>query len=124
MLTRYVHRHGETFAVYLARFSDNHPDGLILITVSVGRWGDGTGPGDRRAIVLKMRANGNRNEVMVADAADSPWKQEIFGRVLDRKEALADPVLPEVFHLTDRIVLEDAPIRKYLDTCRTLKRPT
>jgi hypothetical protein len=39
----------------------------------------------------------------------------ILGRVLSREEALAHPRIKEVFHITDHIFAEDAPVKKYLE---------
>ena len=53
---------------------------------------------------------------MVTDAAQCLWRDAKFiGRVLDREEALADPWVKDAFHVTDHIVLEDKPVKEYLD---------
>jgi hypothetical protein len=54
--------------------------------------------------------------VEVLDAAQSPWfEAKIIGRTLNRAEALKHPLLPEVFHITDHMVVEDKPLKAYLD---------
>jgi hypothetical protein len=35
--------------------------------------------------------------------------------MLDREAALAHPLIDEVFHITDHAVLEDLPLKAYLD---------
>jgi hypothetical protein len=53
---------------------------------------------------------------MCVDADQSPWQDaEILGRMLDREEALRHPWIKEVFHITDHMVLEDVPLKSFLD---------
>jgi len=53
---------------------------------------------------------------MVTDAQSSPWREsQVLGRMLDRSEALKHPLLADVFHITDHIVNEDAPLKAHLD---------
>jgi hypothetical protein len=48
----------------------------------------------------------------VIDASESPWKNaKVIGRILDRVEALAHPLIDEVFHITDHMVEDDALLR-------------
>jgi len=61
-LTRFVHKDGDAYAVYYARFSDNHPDRLVLATVSLGEWGKGSRPEQRVAFALEIRATNSRDE--------------------------------------------------------------
>jgi hypothetical protein len=115
-LTRFVYKDGDAHAVYFARFSDNHAERLVLATVSLGSWGDGTTPDQRVAFALQIRAACSQYEVAVLDADGSPWRDvALIGRTLSRAEALAHPWLPEVFHITDHMVVDDAPLKAYLD---------
>lgn len=115
-LTRFVYQDGDAHAVYYAVFSDSHADRTVKMLVSLGEWGEGSSPEQRRAFVLDLRAAPEQYEVSVTDAAASPWRDaEVIGRVLDREEALAHPWIEEVFHITDHAVLEDRPLKEYLD---------
>ena len=115
-LTRFVYSDGDAHAVYFAQFAVNHPERFVVATVSLGRWGDGTIPQDRVAFALKLRCVEGNFQVMVVDAAESPWQEaEIIGRTLDRAEALGHPWIKEVFHITDHMVVEDVPLRDYLE---------
>jgi|SRR6185295_11531654 len=115
-LTRWVYLDGNAAAVYFASFSDNHPDRLVKMVVSLGKWGDGATPADRQAFSLALRAGATSYEVMVTDAAECPWRHEgMLGRCMDRAEALGHPWLSEVFHITDHAVVEDLALKAYLD---------
>jgi len=98
-------------------FSDNHPDRTAKVVISLGEWGEGAEPNQRKAFSLDLRASADQYEVMLTDAADCPWqKATILGHILDREEALADPWINEVFHLTDHMVIEDEPLKSFLDS--------
>lgn len=114
-LTRFVHKDGNAHAVYLATYSDNHPEKIVSIAAGIGEWGEGTSPKDRIAVALQLRCNNESYAVSVIDVSDSPWPTaEFLGQHLTRAEALAHPLIKEIFHLTDHIVLEDEPIKAYL----------
>jgi len=116
-LTRFVYRDGDARAVYYARFSDNHPDGLVIAAVSIGEWGEGSTPAQRTAFAIELRSGPENYEVMVRDASASPWNGiELLGPMLDREVALAHPLIAEVFDITDHAVLEDQPLKAYLDS--------
>ncbi|HEV7669669.1 MAG TPA: hypothetical protein VGS22_14190 [Thermoanaerobaculia bacterium] len=73
-LTRFVHLDGEAYAIYYARFSDNHPDRAVLATVSIGEWGEGSTPDQRVAFALRIWPGKENHNVAVLDAAESPWQ--------------------------------------------------
>ena len=115
-LTRFVYKDGDAFAIYYAMFSDNHPEREMKIAVGVGEWGEGTAPEDRRAFALVMRSTDDAYQVTVVDADESPWRSAgIIGRMLDRDEALADPWIEEVFHITDHMTEDDPAIKSYFE---------
>lgn len=115
LLTRFVYRGGDAHAIYYARFSDNHEDRIVKAAVSLGEWGESGDPSLRTAFALQMRSGDENYEVMVRDAADSPWNGvELLGDMLDREEALAHPWIQEVFHIIDHMLLADEPLKTYL----------
>lgn len=114
-LTRFVHRNGDAHAIYYAKFTDNHPERVVVATVSLGEWGEGTTPEQRVAFALELRSDEANFKVSVTDAESSPWREaKIIGRTLNRNEALVHPLIKEAFHITDHMVSEDAPIKEYL----------
>lgn len=115
-LTRYVHRDGDAYAIYYAKFSNNHPERSVVATISLGEWGEGSSPEQRVAFALEIRSNDHEYQISLIDAVLSPWKEAKFiGRTLNREEALKHPLVKEVFNITDQIVTEDIPLREYLE---------
>lgn len=114
-LTRFVHKDGDAHAIYYAKFSDSHSERVVVATVSLGEWGEGTTPEHRVAFALELRSDKDNFKVSVIDAENSPWREaKIIGRTLSRNEALAHPLVKEAFHITDHMVSEDTPIKEYL----------
>ena len=115
-LTRFVHDEEGPVAVYKARFGRGHPDRVVEILVSIGDWEEGAQPWDRVAFPLRMWLAQDQFAVGLTEAEESPWrKSTLFGRILNREEALAHERVKEVFHVTDHIAREDAAIRQYLE---------
>jgi hypothetical protein len=114
-LTRFVFEDNSAYAVYYARFGEMHEPRVVEAVISIGEWGEGTGPWDRIAFPLRLRAADTEYQVTVVDAGESPWQGvELLGRMLDREEALGHERIGDVFHITDHMVAEDRPIRDYL----------
>jgi hypothetical protein len=115
-LTRFILRDGDAYAVYYAKYSDNHAERIVQVALSVGQWWQGTTPADRTAFARTLRSGPANYEVMVCDSATSPWKHvDLLGTMLDRREALAHPLIHEVFHITNHIFAEDLALKAYLD---------
>jgi hypothetical protein len=113
-VTRFVYKDGNAHAAYFARLSDNHPERLVSILVGLGEWGEGTTEAQRRSFALEMRKGQAGFEVRVVDASSSQWpRSKVLGRTLNRDEALGDPRIADVFHITDHMVVDDALIRDY-----------
>jgi hypothetical protein len=113
-LTRFVTRDGNAFAVYFARFSNNHPDSYVSVLVGFGDWDEQAAPSQRTAIGFRIWTNQENYQVGVIDAEDD-WETDYLGRKLTREEALTDPLKQEVFDLSDHIVECDQPIIGYLN---------
>lgn len=115
-LTRFVYEDGNAYAIYYARFGLRHEPRHVEAVVSIGEWGEGSGPWDRVAFPLRVRATDRGYQVTVVDAGESPWQGvELLGRMLDRAEALQHERLQEVFHISDHMVWDDVPLREYLN---------
>ena len=116
-LIRYVYEDGDAYAVYYARFSEAHREHPVYALVSLGDWSEASGPWDRVAFAIELWTDEDAYRVSVVDAAKSPWRHvTTLGRILDREEALAHDRLQEVFHISDHMTAEDAPLRAYLES--------
>jgi len=114
-LTRFVHKDGDAYAVYLASYSDNHPERVVSLIAGLGEWGEGTTPAARVAIAMQLRNTATGYAVAVIDGSASPWANATFlGHLLSREEAMASPQIGAALHLTDHIVSQDQPIIQYL----------
>ena len=113
-LTGYVHKDGDAFAVYFARLSADHPERAVQALVGIGDRGEGTSEVERRAFALEMRKGPDGVGVQVVEGSESPWqRQKVLGRFLSREEALRDPALHDVFHITDHMFTDDPTIREH-----------
>ncbi len=115
-LPRFVYEDDDAHAIYYARFSDKHPYRVVVATVSLGEWGEGSTPDQRVAFAVNIWSDASNCKVHLIDAVESPWRHvDTIGRTLDRDEALRHPFLEEVFHITDHMVRDDQAIKDYLD---------
>jgi len=115
-LTRFVYQNGDAFAVYYAKFTKTHDDKVVYGLISVGGWGEGTGPDDRLAFPFRIWTNEENYQIGLTGKEESPWKDvDFLGQILDRQEALLHPWLKDVFHITDHIVIDDKIIVDYFN---------
>ena len=115
--TRFVYMDGNPYAIYFARFSDNHPESEVALAIGLGEFGEGSDPTQRVSFGLVMRVASSRYEVMVVDQDRSPWpNQRVLGPMLNRDEALGHPRIKEVFHITDHVATDDPEVRAYLES--------
>ncbi len=114
-LTRVVQKDGVPHAIYYAMFTEPHPEQHVTAVVSLGDFGNGSGPDDREAFAIALRKSDEGVEVLVKDATQCPWQDvALLGRKLTRDEALHHPRLGEVFEITNQMPAYDAPLFRYL----------
>jgi hypothetical protein len=81
---------GDT-TVYLAGYVHGHPERRANLVLSVGGWGEGTGPDDRKAIALQLLAYDGRCDVLFPPAETSPWfEKETLGRMVQPGDMTED----------------------------------
>lgn len=113
-LTRFITIDGNARGVYYAVFSDNHPDSHVIVLLSLGEWWSGTSPDSRSAFAFRIWMKEDRFQVGVIDAQEAGWPDAaIMGRRMTRTEALAHPLIKQVFEISDQIVEQDPDIRAY-----------
>ena len=114
-LTRFVTRDGDAFAVYFAKFSNNHPEGWVSVLVGLGDWSEDTDSSQRTAFAFRIWTTDTNYQVGLVDADEDDWQTEFLGRKLTRTEALDHPLRLEVFKLSDHIVECDQTVISYLN---------
>lgn len=72
-LTRFVYEDDDAHAIYYARFSDNHPDRVVVATISLGEWWEDTSD-QRVAFAVRIWSDGSNYNVSLIDAVESPWR--------------------------------------------------
>jgi hypothetical protein len=118
-LTRFVHRDGDAHAVYYAAYANNHPEHELHMLVSIGEWGEGSEPSQRDAFFCRLRATDDAYELMLEDAATSPWSDaEIVGKLLSQDEARAHQRKTEVFEIADEAVMSDPQVKGFFARLR------
>jgi hypothetical protein len=75
---------GNPYAIYFARFSDNHPESDVALAVGLGEFGEGSDRSQRVAFGLVMRVVGSQYEVMVIEPDLSPWPNRPLTKALFR----------------------------------------
>ena len=114
-LTRFLYLDDEAHAIYYAGFTDAHTDREVQLLISLGEWGDDSGPDDRTAFALVLHPARPTATVTVVDGEQSPWQgADVVGDVLAVDEALAHPWLEEVQRLAAHIAMEDPEINEFL----------
>ena len=110
-LTRFVYQEGDAFAVYYAKFTKSHEDKVVYGLISLGEWGEGGEPINRKAFPFKIWTTQTHYQVGLTDKEESPWNGvEYLGEILNRSEALKHPWIKDVFHITDHMVIDDEQI--------------
>lgn len=116
-LTRFVHRNEQAYAVYYAKYSNNHPDNSVDMLISLGPWGETALPSQRVAFLCHVRAIPGTYQVMLADADDesNPWQDaEILGKMLSAAAARRHEWKKQAFELLDAAFEEDPSLRGFL----------
>ena len=112
-LTRFVTKDGDAFAIYHATIAERHPELGAYLAIGIDDDWSKSESSSRVAFACWLSLAENELRVSVTNAAESPWNEsKVLGRMFDRDQALANPLIDEVFHLTDHIVEQDPVIRE------------
>jgi hypothetical protein len=108
-----VYDGGQGIGIYIAALHACHPDKIVHLAIAL-RQGNGTSR-DAYSWAIRVWPTETEIQMSVVDAAESPWQNETYlGRMMDRQEALSNPLLDIVFHIADHIVTENPVISTYL----------
>ena len=114
MLTRFVSRQGNAWAIYKAILPDGAHRRRVDIIIAFGDWDEAASPRQRVTFALQMWADETMINVSIVDG-ELAWKPTFLRRLMQREEALRHPWLQHAYDLSDQIALRDAAIVAYLD---------
>lgn len=115
-LTRFVYSNDNAHAVYFLQFSKGHNDDSILGILSLGEWGDGCNPKNRKAFPFRIWTKEENYQVGLMDKNECPWDDvELLGEILNREQSLKHEWIKEVFHITDHILADDKEAIEFLN---------
>lgn len=116
-MTGFVYRDRDAFAIYhaaLYRGHEGHSGPEAYLAIGIGDFSEASSPESRRAVTLRIQPTPDQFRVQVVDAGQSPWSNSVvLGRMMDRSEALADPLITTFCEVADAIVLRDAVIPQF-----------
>lgn len=102
-------------SVYFAGYTHGHSERRANMVLSVGGWGEGTTPADRRAIVLQVYSLDRELVFTFPPAETSPWYgKDFLGRML-RPEELSDEDRMRYRGLASVAVQKDPRVSGYLE---------
>jgi hypothetical protein len=105
-------RSGATF-VYFAGYTHGHPERRANMVLSVGAWGEGTTPADRKAIALQVYSVKRGLVFTFPPAETSPWYRKEFKDVAP--EELSDEDRVRYRDLAKAAVQKDPRVAGYLE---------
>ena len=112
----FVYSNDNAHAVYYAGWSEGHPDQGVCMAISVGEWGDGADPANRRCVTMDCRIRDDQFQFSVFDADQSSWSDVAhLGEKLSRNAALSDPQIGVYFHIAEHIISDDIRVVEYLE---------
>ena len=103
----------EGVALYLVGLHscEASPIAHVAIAIRPG-YRNNAGP---EAILLQMWTTEDSTDMRVTDVAESPWCGEAYlGRLLNRDEALASPLLETVYRIAGHVARDNAAVSAYL----------
>lgn len=115
----WIHLGGATRAAYYVRWTAGHREQGMVLFVCVGRWEDQRYESERESVGVACRFEEGRPRFMIVDAATTPWgvqRQAVFGRLLERAEAVGGDVAREVFGYIDLLLIKDPRVARFVAT--------
>lgn len=111
----YVYKENNAYAVYYARWTENHLERGIEILLSIGQWGEGTSGEMRNRVGVKCQIDSAVPAFMIVDASTMPWNDEkVLGKALTREDVLTNSIKDEAFHILDHLVFDDQRLKDFI----------
>jgi hypothetical protein len=107
----YAYRANEPLAAYFVEWTPGHPYREATFDLIIGRWGEGAGATERKAVSLSFRHMQSGPAFMVQNASVRPVATNFLVKeALDRDAVLGTPVADDVFAVCDLVYLADPRI--------------
>jgi hypothetical protein len=117
VVCRDIHRAGQLYATYFAKFSDGPNHTRIGVIAGLGDWSETEAAG-RRAFAFQIWREEDRAITGLDDG--EAWRSvDFLGACLTRQEALEHQWLPDLFALSDFIVDNDPAISAFLGSAQS-----
>ena len=115
----FLYEEGEARGLYFAQWTEGHPERGLLLTVSLGSWGEGSTPAQRRSIAFRCQMPPAGTAVRPVAPDESPFHgEEMLGPMLP-PEGFSDEAIV-LFHSAASFVLNsDVNIRSWRDALRS-----
>jgi len=114
----WIHEGEQAHAAYFAGLLVAHPEKRpIMLTISIGPWGNDADAADRHMVFMEVRPkdNGETWAMMVRNASESRYSGElVLGVPLSRAEALEWSGLQAAYALADFVIAHDPAVRSFL----------
>ncbi len=110
----YVYSDGEAHAVYYATWTEQHPEHDLSFARSIGGWGEGANPGEKKMVALECRILDNGPALMVVDAAGSGLANPYLGTMLTRQQVLSSDIKQKASDIIDRIIEDDKRVKEFI----------
>jgi|GEM_PF-5933394 len=103
----YVFDSERAHAVYYVRWNDTLLEEAEFV-VSVGPWGEGSGPGDRSCVAALGREHEGRLSFMLVDAARTSFADQAFlGAMCAAGDVRGRDLARAVFRILDEVLVQD-----------------
>jgi hypothetical protein len=113
----FISKDGDAYSLYYATLHTGHQEPSVGLTLSVGKWWDDDAADERHWVFLRVWSAMDEYKMEVLDPSLSQhYNNKSLGKALAREDALASPLLSEIFEIADYIVLNDPAVNSYLET--------
>lgn len=107
----YIYRAETPTACYFVEWTPAHTPKDAAFDLILGKWGESSGPHDRKAISLAFRVLDTGPSFMVQEASGRRiGSSSLAAGALDRDDVIGKPVASTVFEICDLIYLADPRI--------------
>jgi hypothetical protein len=114
----FIYEHGTAAGIYVARYTQSHPEVGVSMAISLGGWGRADSSKD--CVALEWRDTDAGPSSMVVDAGTSIWATSaMLGHMLSREQVVSSSLAKRVFAVIDSVWAADSRLAGAVASCRT-----